>query len=330
MFSSKTLGVGFLGAGDVADQHARAVLACKGAELKGLWNRTASRGAAKAAQFKCRSYNSHEELLGDSSIEVVFVLTNLETHFHYASLALEAGKHVLVEKPVGTSTEEIRKIKCLAEERGLICIPGHNYIYEEGITRTRDLIERGDLGKLVSVYVLYNIHHAEEVARRFPGVIRQILTHHCYILLFLAGSVKRLCALKSIRHYENLDREDIAMVNLELNNGALAHFCASFAADDHSSDPWTVQIRVIGTGGSTRYSYRDWVVLAPQAAHSQTYTAYFESIRNEVDFFLNRCVRKGEAPLSTLEDAIVAQEMIEKMEASVLQGRIIEMGKESK
>ncbi len=297
--------------------------------MRGLWNRTASRAAAKAAQFRCRTYESPEKLLMDSDVDVVFVLTNLETHYQYTRLALEAGKHVLVEKPVGTNTGEIRELQRLAAERGVICAPGHNYIYEEGLTRARDLIQRGDLGRLVSVYVLYNIHHAEEVARRFPGVIRQILTHHCYILLFLAGPAKRLSALKGTLHYETLKSEDIAMVNLEMDNGALAHLCASFAADDHASDPWTVQVRVIGTGGSTRYSYRDWVVLAPQAAHSQTYCAYFESIRNEVDFFLNRCIRKGEEPLSTLQDAITAQQMIESMEASIEQGRMIDLEKES-
>ncbi len=330
MSSSATLGVGFIGAGDISDQHARAVNACAGAELRGLWNRTASRAEAKAAGFGCRSYESAEKLLADAAIDVVFVLTNLETHFQYATLALEAGKHVLIEKPVGVNTAEIREIQHRAAERGLICAPGHNYIYEEGVTRTRDLIERGELGRLISIYVLYNIHHAEDVARRFPGVIRQILTHHCYILLFLAGPARRLSALKATLHYETLEREDIAMVNLELENGALAHLCASFAADDHAADPWTVQVRVIGTGGSTRYSYRDWVVLAPQAAHSQTYCAYYESIRNEVDFFLNRCVREGEPPLSTLQDAITAQEMIEGMEASVEQGRMIDLGQEAR
>ena len=330
MPSPETLRIGFIGAGDISDQHARAVTACPGAELRGLWNRTASRAVAKAAEFGCRPYETAEELLADTAIDVVFVLTNLETHFQYATLALEAGKHVLIEKPVGTNTREILEIQRLAAERGLICVPGHNYIYEEGVIRTRDLIQRGELGRLVSVYVLYNIHHAEEVARRFAGVIRQILTHHCYILLFLGGPAKRLSALKATLHYETLEREDIAMVNLELDNGALAHLCASFAADDHAADPWTVQVRVIGTGGSTRYSYRDWVVLAPQAAHSQTYCAYFESIRNEVDFFLNRCIRNGEEPLSTLQDAVTAQEMIEGMEASVEQGRIIELGKESR
>ena len=323
-----SLGIGFIGAGDVSDLHARAIHACAGARLVGLWNRTSSTAATKAARFGCKQYETAAELIADPAIDAVFVLTNLETHFRYTSLALKGGKHVLVEKPVATNTGEIEELQQLADDRSLVCVPGHNYIYEEGLVRTRQLIRGGDLGRLVCVYVLYNIHHAEEIARRYPGVIRQILTHHCYILLFLAGPVKRLSALKATLHYKELEREDIAMVNLELSNGALAHFCASFAADDHAADPWTVQVRVIGTEGSTRYSYRDWVEIKPQAAHSQTYTAYLGSIRNEVDYFVNRCVAKSEQPLSTLGDAITAQKMIECIEAAVEQGRVMELEEE--
>ena len=330
MPSRNPLGIGFIGAGDVSDLHARAVQSCRGAELKGLWNRTVSKAESKAAHFGCRHYETAQELIADPAIGAVFVLTNLETHFYYTSLALKGGKHVLVEKPAGVDTREIAEMQRLAADRKLFCVPGHNYIYEEGLIRTRELIRGGNLGQLVSVYVLYNIHHAEEIASRYPGVIRQILTHHCYILLFLAGSVERLSALKATLHYEELEREDIAMVNLEMSNGALAHFCASFAADDHAADPWTVQIRVIGTRGSTRYSYQDWVESRPGTAHSQTYSAYFGSICNEVEFFVNRCIGNGEQPLSTLDDARAAQRMIESIETSIEHGRMVTLGEESK
>ena len=122
------------------------------------------------------------------------------------------------------------------------------------------------LGKIVSAYVMYNIHHPEEVAKRYPGVVRQILTHHSYILLYLVGKPVELCAMKATLHYQEYPEEDIAMVQMRLENGALAHFCASFAADDHAADPWTVMVKVIGTAGSTRYSYRDHVEIKPGLA----------------------------------------------------------------
>jgi len=216
-------------------------------------------------------------------------------------------------------------MKALADSRGLVCLPGHNYIYESGMMRTRELVEGGDLGKVVSAYVMYNIHHPEEVAKRYPGVVRQILTHHSYILLYLVGRPVELCAMKATLHYQEYTEEDIAMVQMRLQNGALAHFCASFAADDHAADPWTVMVKVIGTAGSTRYSYRDHVEIKPGLVHSQTYTAYQGSITNEVKYFLVDCLRLGAAPLSSLADAITAQKMIEAAEESIRSKSVVQL-----
>ena len=114
------------------------------------------------------------------------------------------------------------------------------------------------------------------------------------------------------------------MVNMKMENGALAHFCASFAADDHGADPWTMMVKVIGTAGSTRYSYRDWVELKPAVVHSQTYTAYRGSIINEVARFVQVC-RGQVQPLSTLADAMDAQRLIEGIELSIAENRTVDL-----
>ena len=325
MTTTDPVGVGLIGAGDIAVLHAAAVKKCPGARLVGLWNRSQDRARQRAAEFGCKNYATPEELVNDPAIQAVFVLTNLESHLEYTALALKAGKHVLVEKPVGVSVAEIREMKRLAEAKNLVCLPGHNYIYEQGMTRTRELVEGGDLGRIVSAYVMYNIHHPEEVAKRYPGVVRQILTHHSYILLYLVGKPVELCAMKATLHYKEYPEEDIAMVQMRLANGALAHFCASFAADDHAADPWTVMVKVIGTAGSTRYSYRDHVEIKPGLVHSQTYTAYQGSITNEVRHFLVDCLRLGAKPLSTLDDAITAQTMIEAAERSIADRAFVQL-----
>lgn len=319
------INVGFIGAGDIAVLHARAVARTPGARLVGLWNRGQDRAQQRAAEFGCKNYATPEALVADPAIDAVFILTNLETHLEYTELALKAGKHVLVEKPVGVSVDEIARMKKAADERGLVCLPGHNYIYESSMQRTKELVDQGDLGKIVSAYVMYNIHHPEEVAKRYPGVVRQILTHHSYILLYLVGKPVELCAMKATLHYKEYTEEDIAMVQMRLANGALAHFCASFAADDHAADPWTVMVKVIGTAGSTRYSYRDHVEIKPGLVHSQTYTAYQGSVMNEVRHFLVDCLRHGAQPLSTLEDAITAQKMIEAAEESIRSSSVVKL-----
>ncbi len=323
--STQTLGVAFLGAGDVADLHAAAVASCPGASLRGVWHLDPQQGREKATSYGCDSYGSAADALADPAVQCVSVLTNLETHRQFAELAMQAGKHVLVEKPAGASLEEVASMQRCARAHGVRCVPVHNYVYEPALERARALLDRGDLGRLVSVHVLYNIHHPEVVAQRYPGVIRQIMTHHAYVLLYLAGLPVAVNAMKATINDGTVEQENLAVATLQLDGGAIATLQASFAADDHSADPWTFLVKVIGTDGAARFSYRDWVQNRPAQVHSHTFSAYPFHMERAVHHFLDRCVRRGEAPLSSMQDAYDAQRVIEAVEASVREERTIHL-----
>ncbi|NKI27019.1 Gfo/Idh/MocA family oxidoreductase [Arenibacter sp. 6A1] len=313
----KTIGIGFLGAGDIADLHAEAINGLEGATLVGLWNRTAEKGKVKALKYGCKTYNTEDDLLNDPAIDAVFILTNMETHCEYTLRAAKAGKHILVEKPAASSIAELEKMNKAVMEAEVHCMPVHNYIYESGIERAKSMIDSGKLGDITQFYMMYNIHHADDVRARYPGVIRQILTHHSYTMLFLAGLPRTISCMKHTVDATIAPQENVAMVNIKMENGALSHLSASFANDDHAGDPWSCIIKVIGTKGSTRYSYRDWVINERNGAHSQTYYAYPESIKNTTTHFINKVIREGGQPLSSLEDAINCQKIIEACERSV-------------
>lgn len=320
-----TIKIGFIGAGDIADLHAEAIQSLAGAKLVGLWNRTSEKGVLKAKKFGCKTYESVETLLNDSEIDTVFILTNMETHCEYTIMAAEAGKHILVEKPAASTIEELERMQKAVQDAGVQCMPVHNYIYEDGIRRTKSMITNGKLGTITQFYMMYNIHHSDEIRARYPGVIRQILTHHSYTMLYLAGSPATVSCMKFTVDDTLAPQENVAMATIKMKNGTLSHLCASFANDDHSGDPWTCIIKVIGTKGSTRYSYRDWVINERNGAHSQTYQCYQESIKNTTTHFINNVVRLGEAPLSSLEDSIVCQHIIEACEQSERDGLHIKL-----
>jgi len=315
-----TIRIGLIGAGDIANLHAEAVNGLPGAELVGLWNRTAEKGKMKAQQFGCSVYLTVDEMLLDPNIDAVFILTNMETHCEYTIKAARAGKHILVEKPAASDIQELERMQKAVKEAGVKCMPVHNYIYEPGILRTKSMIQNGSLGDITQFYMMYNIHHADDIRVRYPGVIRQILTHHCYTMLYLAGKPKTISCLKHTVDSTLAPQENVAMANIQMENGVLSHLSASFANDDHAGDPWTCIIKVIGTKGSTRYSYRDWVINERKGAHSQTYYSYPESIKNTATHFINKVLRSGEEPLSTLEDAMSCQRIIEACERSEKEG----------
>ena len=312
-----TINVGFIGAGDIADLHAKAIQNLAGAELIGLWNRTASKAQIKAEQFACKVYGTVDELLNDDQIHAVFILTNMETHCEYTIQAAKAGKHILVEKPAASNIAELNQMQAAIDQYGVKCMPVHNYIYESGIYRTKNLIESGALGELSQFYMMYNIHHANDIRVRYPGVIKQMFPHHAYTMLFLAGKPTSISCMKTTIDPGEAPQENLAMCMMKMENGSLSHLSASFANDDHSGDPWTCMIKVIGTKGSTRFSYRDWGINARNGAHSQTYNSYHDSIHNTSVHFIDRVIRYDEKPLSSIEDAITCQRIVETCEQSV-------------
>ena len=138
-------------------------------------------------------------------------------------------------------------------------------------------------------------------------------------MMYLVGRPQRVTASRPCATTRNLDKEDLAMVLLELECGGIAHLCASFAADDLSADPWTFLVKVIGTAGTTRYTYQDWVEAKKGISHSRVYTAYQATITNEDRYFVDVCLQGG-TPLSSLDDAIVAQKVVEAVEKSIAEG----------
>jgi predicted dehydrogenase len=322
MAGQKSVGIGFIGAGEISLLHAKAVKAIPGANLVGLWNRTQSRASERAALYGCRNYETPLDLVKDPEIDAVFVLTDLDTHLEYARLAMEHGKHVLVEKPLAATVADVEEMKAIAERQGVVIVPGFNMVHEASLARAKALIENGDIGKVVSCYVMYNIHHSEERASTLPGMVRHILSHNIYTMIYLVGRPVRATAMKAMRHYEQLTKEDLAMVLLDLECGGIAHLCASFAADDLSADPWTFMVKVIGTAGTTRYTYQDWVEAKKGISHSRVYTAYQETITNEDRYFVDVCLQGGQ-PLSNMDDAIIVQKTIEAVEKSISESVIV-------
>jgi predicted dehydrogenase len=171
----------------------------------------------------------------------------------------------------------------------------------------------------------YNIHHPENVTRRssMQGVIRQIFTHHAYVAIYLVGQPAEVSAFQATINDGTVAKENLALVNMRMASGALVHMQANFGADDHSSDPWSFYVKVIGTKGAARYSYNDWVVNQKHVVHSHTYVPYPHTIHAEDRHFIEQVLGHGSPPLSSIDDAITALHIIEAVELSIKESRAV-------
>ena len=311
----KQIGIAFAGAGIVAEMHGRGVAANGNARLIGAYDPDAVKAEAITKKFGGCVFPSLQDLLADPQVEAVHVLTPTEHHLSTALASLNAGKHVLIEKPVAQSKEEIASLQQAAERSGRVCMPGHNYIYAPSLRRAKRLIENGKLGKIASLWILYNIFHPEDVASIYGGVLRAVCTHHAYSLLYLLGRPKRLSSMTSRIHYENLQCEDQAMITCEMSNGALANLWCSFAANDPTNDPWTVIYKILGTTGAVSYSWNE-AQFEDHGGPAWGMPCYEEGFIQEIEYFITHCILDGKPPLSTLDDAADALSILQAAERS--------------
>lgn len=145
--------------------HAPFIATHPGFNLKGIVERTKKLAHQDYPEIK--SYNSVDELINDESIDLVIINTPNNTHYEYAKQALNAGKHILVEKPFTATTAQAKELFALAKSVGKKALVYQNRRYDSGFNATKKVIESGKLGKLVEVHFRYDRYRNEIGVKAF-------------------------------------------------------------------------------------------------------------------------------------------------------------------
>lgn len=321
MTGAKEIGVAFVGAGIVAEMHGRGLAATPGARLISVYDPITANAKKISARFGGRACKTLDDLLEDEMVEAVQVLTPTNYHVSVALKAMQAGKHVLIEKPVAMTIREIQQLQAAAQKHRRVCMPAHNYIYVPSLQRAKRLITEQKLGQIAALWILYNIFHSNKIAAQCgSGVLRVICIHHAYSLLYLLGRPARVSATVSNVFHKQLKFEDQAAVTCEMPGGAVAHLWTSFAVDDPTNDPWTVLYKVLGTQGGITYSWNE-AQFEDTRGPAWGLPCYEDGFRGEIDYFINHAIRERKKPLSTLDDAVDALQIIEAAEQAARSGK---------
>lgn len=143
------IGLAVIGAGYWGPNLVRSSLATPELGLEWLCDLDISRAQrVLGSQNKVRATSSFEEVLADPNVAAVAIATPAATHFDLVRAALDAGKHVLVEKPLTPSVSEGRKLAELAQRSGLVLMCDHTYCYTPAVQRIRQLIRDGEIGDI--------------------------------------------------------------------------------------------------------------------------------------------------------------------------------------
>jgi predicted dehydrogenase len=194
--------------------------------LWGLCEMNDERVARFSARYPgVRTTGSFQEVLDDPAVDAVSIATPPATHYPLVKQALEAGKHVLVEKPLATTVADADELVQLAASKGLVLMPGHTFLYSPAVNKVKALIDSGELGEIyfiTSSRMNLGIYQPD-------GVVNDLAPHDLSILLYWLGqSVSTVSASGSTVFQNGIP--ETAFLTLSFQEGPTANVQLSWLA----------------------------------------------------------------------------------------------------
>jgi len=166
---------------------------------------------------------SFDELLR-SDVAAVAIATPVSTHYRLARAALEAGKDILIEKPLTDNAGQAQELVELAERNGRILMVGHTYEYNPAVEYLRNLIAQGDLG---TVYYANAIRVNLGIFQQDINVVWDLAPHDISILIYILGATPITASARG-RAYVQPGIQDVAYVTLDFPGGVMADIRVSW------------------------------------------------------------------------------------------------------
>src|SRR6516165_231830 len=217
-----SIGLAVIGAGYWGPNIVRSSLATPELHLEWLCDLDLERARrALGPRSEVRVTSSYEDVLADPGVTAVAIATPAATHFDLVRAALEAGKHVLVEKPLTPTVAEGRKLADLARRSDLVLMCDHTYCYTPAVQRIRQLIRGGEIGEIQFVdSVRINLG----LVQHDVDVLWDLAPHDLSVLDFvLPEDVTPVAVAAHTGDPIGNGRACLAYLSVWLSNGALAH-----------------------------------------------------------------------------------------------------------
>ena len=164
------------------------------------------------------------------------IATPVPTHYALAKQALEAGKHVFVEKPPAMRAAEMEELVALAEERDLVLMPGHLLLYHPGVRKLKELVDSGELG---DVLCIYGNRQNLGIVRKDENALWSLGVHDLSVILHLIDEEPSEVARARQRASSRPGVEDVVFCYLRFPSGKIAHLHLSWL-DPHKMRKLTV------------------------------------------------------------------------------------------
>ena len=322
---TSTAGVAVIGCGWAGVRHADA-LAKTGASI--LWAVDSDMRRAEAVAAKhatARATTSYEAALADPAVAAVDICLPHNLHAEFAVRAAEAGKHVLVEKPLAHSLDEADRMIAACERAGVVLMVAENVRFEPALEKAAELIAQGVIGEPALVQVTREAYLRDSFMKERPwflsadaaagGMMMSGGVHDFDKLRMLAGGpcgeVTEVHARRARQRFHEMEGDDTSIATVRFENGALGVLVESFLMKSAATaaGPEVHTVRIDGDLGSlvvhnsrrvTFYTEAtEWAGAPGEVPREHEVTVPAEdSFEREVAHFV-QCMRTGEEPLTS-------------------------------
>jgi UDP-N-acetyl-2-amino-2-deoxyglucuronate dehydrogenase len=234
----KTWNIGIIGAGMIADFHAKAIQHIPNAKLIGFCGTNLAKSKALAEKYACRSFESQQELLQCDDIEIVTIATPSGAHMEPTLEAARQGKHVICEKPLEISLDRIDKMIEAHHKSGTRLGGIFNFRYNDAVQVFKKAMDSGRFGTLTYAAVHVPWWRSDEYYKSSwrgtwkldgGGALMNQSIHMIDMLQYLMGPVKSLQAYAATLAH-SIEVEDTAAAILLFRNKALGMIYGSTAS----------------------------------------------------------------------------------------------------
>lgn len=230
-------GFGIVGCGMIAHFHAKAIQAIPGAKVVGCFNQTFPKAEAFAKEYDCQAHRTLQSMLADPAIQVITICTPSGAHLDPAIAAAQAGKHVLVEKPLEITLDRCDAIIEACSENGTLLGTIFPSRFSPANIALKQAIEQGRFGRLTLGDTYVKWWRSQEYydsggwrgtwALDGGGAYMNQAIHNVDLLYWLMGDVAEVCGLTATLAHERIEVEDVGTAIVRFRNGALGTLEAS-------------------------------------------------------------------------------------------------------
>lgn len=229
--TEKKFGFAIIGCGVIANIHISAIKDIDNAKLVGVYDNNKDVARSFAEKWNCVAYESVEHLLSDAAVDVVNICVPSGLHAHFVVECCKAKKHVVVEKPLAITQEQISVIEASAREHDVKVEVITQLRFTDATKKVKNFIDGGGLGRILSANLKMNYYRSPEYYGNGKswrgtwnmdggGALMNQGIHGVDLIQYFMGGIKSVMAdCRTLLH--NIETEDVANAIVEYENGAI-------------------------------------------------------------------------------------------------------------